>query len=134
MYDTFELNCAYMKMYSRSYRPDGKELELSDEYNGLLHAIRYPDSDCDDGEYFNNIKREFIDVMAEVSSEEHANSFTCRMENGEFIAETFWKFVDDGTKCGDYVTTDDINEADEIERYDVTFFYVTDVSFLDNLK
>ena len=128
MAELYELNCAYMKMYNRSYRPDGKKADSGDNHDGLLSEIRYVMNNSDDEGYFEELKNIFLYVMTDSWDEEHASYFHCRLENGEFIADRYWKFVDDGTPGGDYVSVDRIEDADEIERYDVTFFYVDAIS------
>lgn len=124
MAELYELNCAYMKMYNRSYRLDREYAESGDNYAGFLRQIQYVMSSPDEKDYFNDLKRTFIGLMKESCGEKRASYFHCRMENGEFIAEIFWKFVDYGNEDGDYVVVDRIEDADEIERYKVDFFYV----------
>ena len=130
MAEKFELYATYLSMVNRSYRVDGGLAESGTNHGGLLVRIDFIDWDSDKETYFSTLKDSFIGVMTEEWDEEHANRFKCRMEDGEFIAERYYKQVDALT----FENTDDIDEADEVERYKVDFFFVNTENLLDTLK
>lgn len=130
MSEEYELYGTYLSVVDRSYRVDGGVAESGRNHDGLVARINYVEWKSDKEDYFNELRKAFLWVMTREWDEENANRFMCRMEDGEFIAERYYKQIDEIT----FDHTEEIEEADEIERYAVRFFFVDTEDLLEDFK